>query len=110
MLLSPRLALLNERCMERHRFVGRWLQARKQEPEAHERHLEELDGVQKEESGSALLGEERQETYQKVPDLRERIWQMEQNLNRREQIELPSWIRKLSKRVTSNLRVRLPGR
>src|SRR5918995_457239 len=98
------LALLSERRMERHRLARR-LRASKQELEAHEWQLKELEDTQASESA---LEEERQE----VQVLRKRIRKLErriQNLDRESQSGLVPRIRKLSNRGVSHLRSRVLG-
>jgi hypothetical protein len=102
------LLLLNERRMERRRLALR-IQSSKQELEAHERHLKELEGGVREEVSEGALARENEELQQ----LRERIWRLErriQNLDRGSQNGSDPRIRKLSKMVVGHLRARLLGR
>jgi glycosyltransferase involved in cell wall biosynthesis len=74
------LLLLSERRLERRR-LARHLHARKQELEAHERRLKELEGTQESESTLAELLEEQR---QKVLWLRQRIQKLERAIQRRD--------------------------
>ena len=105
------LTLLSERRMERHRLARR-LHIRRQELEAHERWLEELEATQEKGSGGASLDQERQKTHQEVQRLRERIGRTERrlrNLDRQARTGPDPRIRKLSKRVAARLRSRVLG-
>ena len=102
------LLVLNERRMERRRRALR-IQSSKQELEAHERHLEELEGGAGEEVSESALARE----YEELQQLRERIWRLErrtQNLDRESQSGLVLRIRKLVNRGVGHLRARLLGR
>jgi glycosyltransferase involved in cell wall biosynthesis len=97
------ITLLNERRMRRHR-LPRQLETRRQELEAHERWLTELEGA--EEPGSALVAKERQ----KVQLLRRRVQRLErriQDLDQRAQTLQGGMIRRLLKGYRG-LRARVP--
>ena len=102
------LTLLNERRMERHRLARR-LQRRKQELEAHERRLKELEGAQEPESVSA-----KEEERQEVQLLRKRVRGLErrtQKLDRRRaQNGRTAGTQKSFKRLLSKRRGRVKGR
>ena len=94
--------------MERRRLALR-IQSSKQELEAHERHLEELEGGAGEEVSESALARE----YEELQQLRERIWRLErrtQNLDRQARTGPDPRIWKLSKRVAAHLRGRVLGR
>jgi len=100
------MTLLSERRMERRRLAWR-LQARREELEAYERRLKELEGAQ-EEPEVALLAKERQEVQQ----LRRRVRRLErrmQSLSLRARIVGNGKSRRLLKRL-GRLRAKVPRR